>query len=118
MIPYNEFRMVITIYSTHSSEDPYVFEYLVDFSQTKVSNEQKSKYAEAIFLEGNNNIIFGTQIIFDPNNEVSNSLNYKISLDTSFSAGGSSPSVKPDFGKNVFMALKHLTVALPLKRVV
>lgn len=107
----------MTIYSTNSSEEPYTFETIMDFSQTKVSSEQKQKFAEACYFEGNNNIVCGVRITFDPNAELASSLNYKMNLDTSFTNGSSSPSVKPDFGKNVFLTFKHFVFTLPFKRV-
>jgi len=116
MVPYSEFRLVITIHSSHSNEDPYTFEFLADLSTIRVTADQKSKFVEAYYLEGGNNIICGTQVIFDPNAEVAQNLNYKVNLDTSFS-GQASPSVKPDWGKNLFVVLKYFTFSLPLKKV-
>lgn len=116
-VPYSEFRLVMTIHSTHSSEEPFTFECIMDFSQTKVTSESKAKFAEAFYMEGNNNIVCGVKMTFDPNAELANTLNYKMNLDTSFSNGSSSPSVKPDFGKNVFLTFQHFVFTLPFKRV-
>jgi hypothetical protein len=107
----------MTIHTTHSSEEPYTFECIMDFSQSKVTSEAKTKFAEAYYFEGNNNIVCGVKMTFDPNAELTNTLNYKMNLDTSFSNGSSSPSVKPDFGKNVFLTFQHFVFTLPFKRV-
>jgi len=114
-IPYEEFRLVITIHLSHSNEDPIAFEFLMDFSQVKLGLNQKSKFAEAFYLQNGNNVIIGTEVVFDPANEI---LNKKGVLDSSFQSTGSSTPGKPDFGKNVFAVLKHLSISLPLKRIV
>ena len=116
-IPFAEFRVVISVHTSHSNEDPYVYEFLVDFSQIKVSAEQKIKPVEVYYLHGENNIVVGTQVIFDANSELGNHLNYQGNLDTSFQSTGSQSSMKPDFGKNVFIVLKYFTISIPLKRV-
>ena len=103
---------------SHSNEDPYVFEFLMDFSQIKLGLNQKSKFAEAFYLQGGNNIILGSEVVFDPANETGGS-NQKAALDSSFQSTGSTttPS-KPDFGKNLFVMLKNVSISLPLKRIV
>lgn len=116
-IPFAEFRVVISVHTSHSNEDPYVYEFLVDFSQIKVSAEQKIKPVEVYYLHGENNIVVGTQVIFDANSELGSHLNYQGNLDTSFQSTGSQSSMKPDFGKNVFIVLKYFTISIPLKRV-
>jgi len=100
---------------THANEDPYIFEYLVDLSQAKVTAEQPLKFVEAIYSADGNTITLGSQIIFDPSLELANSLNYKIQLDDSTTEGMNS-SIKAEFGKTVFAVLKQLVVALPLRR--
>ncbi len=117
-IPFAEFRVVITVHTSHSNEDPYSFEFLVDFSQISVSAEQKTKPVEVFYLHGENNIVLGTHVVFDVNSELTSHLNYMANLDTSIQSTGSTSSNKPDFGKNVFIVLKHFSVSLPLKRVV
>jgi len=113
MIPFNEFRLVITIHMSHANEDPFTYEYLVDFSQVKLSADQKNKFAEVLCLQDGNNILIATQIVYDPNAEFS-----KANLETSFQSTGSTTSSKPDFGKNVFISFKYFSISLPLKRVV
>lgn len=114
MIPFSEFKLTVTIHFSHGNEDPYTYEYLVDFSQAKVSAEQKSRYAEVICSQEGNSINIGTQIVYDPNAELAT----KASLDTSFQSTGSATASKPDFGKNVFIVLKQFTISLPLRRIV
>lgn len=117
-VPYGEFRLVITIHLSHSHEDPYTIEFLMDFTQVKLAANQKSKFAEVFYLQGGNNVIVGTEIIFDPNNELNAGVNKSI-LDSSFQSTGSTTTApKSDFGKNLFVALKHISVSLPLKRIV
>lgn len=117
-VPYGEFRLVITIHLSHSHEDPYTIEFLMDFTQVKLAANQKSKFAEVFYLQGGNNVIVGTEIIFDPNNELNAGVN-KSMLDSSFQSTGSTTTApKSDFGKNLFVALKHISVSLPLKRIV
>ncbi len=117
-VPYGEFRLVVTIHLSHSQEDPYTLEFLMDFTQVKLGANQKSKFAEVFCLHGGNNIIVGTEIIFDPNNELNAGVN-KSMLDSSFqSTGSTTTAAKPDFGKNLFVALKHISISLPLKRIV
>lgn len=118
MVPYAEFRMVVTIHMSHASEDPFTFEYLIDFSQVKLSADQKNKFAEVHCYQDGNSIMIASQIIYDPNSELSSGLNYKINLDTSFQSTGSTATAKPDFGKNVFVSFKYFTISLPLKRIV
>lgn len=118
MLPFNEFRLAITVHLTHSSEDPYTYEFMVDLSQIKVTAEQKAKYAEAYFPPEGNGVTLGTQIVYDPNNEVTQTANYKVNLDSSFQSTASTTSGKPDFGKNIFLVLKQLSISLPLKRIV
>lgn len=86
----------------------------MDFSQVKLGVNQNSKFAEAFYLQSGNNIIIGTEIIFDPASEASK----KAVLDASFQSTGSNTSGKPDFGKNMFAVLKHFSISLPLKRIV
>lgn len=116
-IPYGEFRLVITIHMSHSNEDPHVLEFLMDLTQVKLGVNQKSKFAEVFYLQGGNNVAVGTEIIFDANNEgVNKSMSM---LDSSFQSTGSTTTApRPDFGKNLFVALKHISVSLPLKRIV
>lgn len=114
MIPFCEFKLAVTIHLSHGNEDPYTYEYLVDFSQAKVSAEQKSRFAEVICSQEGNSINIGSQIVYDPNAELAT----KASLDTSFQSSGSATASKPDFGKNVFIVLKQFTISLPLKRIV
>ncbi len=119
MLPYSEFRLAITVHMTHSSEDPYVYEFLADFSQCKISPDQGSKYAEVYFPVEGNGVTLGTQIVYDNNTEITKQVNYKVNLDSSFqSTNSTTSSAKPDFGKNVYLVLKQLSVALPLKRIV
>ncbi|RYE39179.1 MAG: hypothetical protein EOP48_26090 [Sphingobacteriales bacterium] len=100
---------------SHSNEDPHTLEFLMDLSQVKLGLNQKSKFAEVFYLQGGNNVVVGSEIIFDPNNESAN----KSMLDSSFQSTGSTTTTpKPDFGKNLFVALKNISVSLPLKRVV
>lgn len=110
--------MVISIYMSHSTEDPYVFEFLMDFSQVKLGLNQKSKFAEAFYLQGGNNIILGSEVVFDSANDFGGS-GSKANLDSSFqSTGSTSAPSKPDFGKNLFVMLKNVSISLPLKRIV
>jgi len=114
-VPYGEFRLVITIHMSHSNEDPHTLEFLMDLTQVKLGMNQKSKFAEVFYLQGGNNVAVGTEIIFDPNNEAGVN---KSMLDSSFQSTGSTTTTpKPDFGKNLFVALKHISVSLPLKRI-
>lgn len=103
---------------SHANEDPYTYEYLVDFSQVKLSADQKNRFAEILCLQEGNSILIATQIIYDPNAELTSNLNYKMNLDTSFQSTGSTVPAKPDFGKNVFICFKHFSINLPLKRIV
>lgn len=103
---------------SHANEDPYTYEYLVDFSQVKLSAEQKSKFAEVLCHQEGNSALIGAQIIYDATSELSNNLNYKMNLDSSFQSTSSTTSAKPDFGKNVFVSFKHFSINLPLKRIV
>ena len=116
MLPFSEFRLVITVHLTHSTEDPYVYEFLVDLSSVKVNADQKSRYAEAYFPPEGNGIVLGTQIVYDSSSELSSQVNYKVNLDSSFQSTASSTPSKPDFGKNIFLILHQLPVTLPLKR--
>jgi len=116
MLPFSEFRLVITVHLTHSTEDPYVYEFLVDLSSVKVTAEQKSRYVEAYFPPEGNGIVLGTQVVYDSNTELSSQVNYKVNLDSSFQSTASSTPSKPDFGKNVFTILHQVSVYLPLKR--
>lgn len=75
-IPFSEFRVVITIHTSHSSEDPYTYEFLVDFSKIHVTADQKMKPVEVFYLHGENNIAIGTHVVFDANSELSSRLNY------------------------------------------
>ena len=115
MIPFSDFRIVITVHMSHSNEDHYTFEFLLDFSQIKLATNQKSKFAEAFYLQGGNNIIIGSEIVFDANNDLATQ---KAGLDSSFQSTGSTSSSKPDFGKNMFVVLKNISISLPLKRTV
>jgi len=117
MVPYSEFRMVVTIHMSHASEDPFTYEYLIDFSQVKLSSDQKNKFAEVHCFQDGNSIMIASQIVFDPNSELSSGLNYKMNLDSSFQSTGSAANPKPDFGKNVFVSFKYFTISLPLKRI-
>jgi hypothetical protein len=116
-LPYSEFRLVITIHMSHANEDSYTFEFLMDFSQVKLGLNEKSKFAEAFYLQGGNNIIIGSEIVFDPANELSGVLNQKAALDSSFQSTGSTTPGKPDFGKNLFVVMQHISISLPLKRI-
>ena len=116
MLPFSEFRLVITVHLTHSTEDPYVYEFLVDLSSVKVTAEQKTRYVEAYFPPEGNGIVLGAQVVYDSNTELSSQVNYKVNLDSSFQSTASATPSKPDFGKNVFMILHQLSVSLPLKR--
>jgi len=116
MLPFSEFRLVITVHLTHSTEDPYVYEFLVDLSSVKVNADQKSKYAEAYFPPEGNGIVLGAQVVYDSSSELTSQVNYKVNLDSSFQSTASSTPSKPDFGKNIFLILHQLSVYLPLKR--
>jgi len=118
MLPFNEFRLAVTVHMTHCNEDPYIYEFLVDLSSIKVTPEQKTKYAEAHFPPEGNGVTLGTQIVYDANTELTQNANYKVNLDSSFQSTASSASTKPDFGKNVFLILKQLSISLPLRRIV
>ncbi len=87
----------------------------MDYSQVRLGPNQNSKFAEAFYLQGGNNITFGTEIVFDPMNEIIGKNN---ALDSSFQSNNSMTSSKPEFHKNLYIVLKHLTLSLPLKRVV
>ena len=114
VLPFNEFRLVVTVHLSHSEEDPYVFEFIVDLSQANLSADQSACYAQASYTEDGNNITLGTQFIHDTNSTIKDS--YQMNLDTSIQSTGSVTEGKPEFGKNVFLALKHLTATLPLVR--
>ena len=112
VLPFNEFRLVVTVHLSHSDEDPYVFDFLVDLSQANLSADQPATYAQASYTEDGNNITLGTQFIHDVNSTIKNS--YQMNLDTSMQSTGSEG--RPEFGKNVFLALKQFTATLPLVR--
>lgn len=114
-IPFSEFRLVVTVHLSHGNEDPFTYEYLVDFSQAKVSAEQKSRFAEVTCSQEGNSIIIGSQIVYDPTAAEAGS---KANLDSSFQSASSTTSTRPDFGKNVFITLKQFSISLPLKRIV
>ena len=59
VVPYNEFRAVLIVYSTHTNEEPYVFEFLVDLTSLKLSENKPTASAEVYYLEGSNNLILG-----------------------------------------------------------
>ena len=115
-IPFAEFRLAITIHMSHANEDPYYYEYLVDFSQVKLSSEQKNKFAEVVCAQEGNNMMIGTQIVYDPNVDLAPKS--MANLDSSFQSTSSTTSAKPDFGKNVYVSFKHFSINLPLKRIV
>lgn len=117
-IPFNEFRLVISIHLTHSNEDPYTYEFITDFSQVRATADDKSNYAEAYFPPDGNNIVLGTQIVYDANSELSTNLGYKVNLDSSFQSTTSTSSARPEFGKTLFLVLKQISINLPLKRLV
>ncbi len=117
MLPFEEFRLVVTVYVTHANEDPYTFEYLVDYTQARLTGEQKQRYVEAVYSADGNNLNLGSHIVFDPSLEIANSLNYKVNLDSSFN-GVNASTLKPEFGKTVFAVLKQLVISLPLRKIV
>jgi len=116
-IPFNEFRLVVNVHLTHSNEDPFSYEFIADFSQVKVTTDQKPSYAEAYFPPESNHIALGTQIVYDANSELDKQLNYKINLDSSFQNTSITASGRPEFGRNVFLILKQFSINLPLKRI-
>lgn len=111
--------MVITVYVTHAEEDPYVFELLVDLSQVNLNlGKASNHFVEASYYEEGNNMTLGGQIVYDNNNDLKSTMNYQMNLDSSFQSTGSSTPGKPEFGKNVFFALRQFSASLPLNRLV
>ena len=116
MLPFNDFKIVTTIQVSHSDEDPYVFEYLVDLSKISISSEQPEQTIEASYTEDNNNIKLVFQILYDTNNDLKSNMNMSMSLDVSNNNLSTSATAagRPEFGRNVFLLIKQFTASLPL----
>ncbi len=116
MLPFNDFKIVTTIQVSHSDEDPYVFEYLVDLSKISIGSEQPEQTIEASYTEDNNNIKLVFQILYDTNNDLKSNMNQSMSLDVSNNNLSTSATAagRPEFGRNVFLLIKQFTASLPL----
>jgi len=112
MLPFNEFRVVVTIYH-HSEEEPYIFEFLIDLSKLNLASEQPEYFIEANYNEENNQIKLEAQIVCDPTSDLKNHMTNSMSLDQS---SGTLTAGKPEFGRNIFLVLKQVSTSLPLVR--
>ena len=115
MLPYSELRITVSIHLSHSNEDAYTYEFLADFSQVKVNADDKAKFAEAYYPSDGNGVVLGTQVVYDANPDLNGN---KLSLDTSFQSTTSTSTAKSEFGRNVFLNIKQISINLPLKRMV
>jgi len=118
MLPFNDFKIVTTIQVSHSDEDPYVFEYLVDLSKITINAEQPEQTIEACYTEDNNNIKLVFQILYDTNNDLKSNMNLNCSMSLDVSNNNLSTSAtaagRPEFGRNVFLLIKQFSASLPL----
>lgn len=113
-IPFNEFKMVVTVHLTHSDEDAYTFDFLVDLSPINITPDQVNKFIETLYSDGTNQMTLGAQIVYDATNSNAKGRN-DVSLDTSSQSIGAT-NAKPEFGTNVFLALKQFSTSFPLTR--
>src|SRR5689334_5887498 len=118
ILPFNEIKLVVTVYVTHADEDPYTFEFLVDLSKISLNSDLTNQFFEASYAEEGNNITLGSQIVYESQLDLKNNVNYQVNLDTSYQnmSTGSNASGKPEFGRTAFLVLKQFSATLPLFR--
>ena len=106
LFPYDEFRALITIHH-NSLEEPSKLEFIVDLSNIKMGEEgiPTSKFAEVSFDNQGNDMNIAFEIIWDPNLEQVNKLNYKLFKDD---------ITKNNQPKTLFYVMKYFTIGLPL----
>jgi hypothetical protein len=110
-VPFEEFKLTITIHQSHSNVDPVVFEFLVDLSRVPANKIQNKTPVELLVNSGGNSILIGSEIILAPNTkpqtqgqEFSNSLLRSLNI-----------LVSLDFGRSAVLNLKHFIFSLPFK---
>ena len=103
--PFNEFRMVVTVYQTQSNEDAYTYEFNVNISNSMLLEESKEKLLEISFNQGGNcDVTIGIDHTLVSNKD---EFLQKLNKPQYF---------HPDL-QNILLTLKYLAISLPLKRV-
>lgn len=105
-LPFNEFKLVATVYVTHSNDDAYVYELNVDLSDLRITSDTgKERQIELFSKQGGPlDLAVGLNVLQSASRsdflqKVDNKLNYY------------HPSIQ-----NSLTTLKYLAIPLPLKR--
>jgi len=107
VFPFTEFRMVVTVYQTHSNEDAFTFEFNVDLSELKTSPNEESRESKleiSACQTGGSELIFGINTLTNVSKE-----NFLRTL-------GNKAQYYHTSIKNTLLKLKYMAVGLPLKR--
>jgi len=104
--PFNEFRMAITVYQTHSNEDAYSYDFNVDLSNPKITEGSNKKSLDISYSQTGNC------------DDVTLGIDYSvISSKDEFLRKLNKPQYFQTDSKNTLVSLKYLAISLPLKRI-